>query len=66
MNYGQWCVSKIYKLYSLWTETPSFILNVLLLHHFNTTISMWLQYILIPVAYILLQLTLLCVLLTGV
>jgi len=27
-NYGQLCVSKIYKLYSLWTENPSFILNV--------------------------------------
>lgn len=65
-NYEQWCVSKIYKSYSLWTESHSFILNVLSLHHFNTTICMWLHYILKPVAYILLQLTILCVLLTGV
>jgi len=28
VNYGQQCVSKIYKLYSVWTESPSFILNV--------------------------------------
>lgn len=63
-NYGQQCVSKMYKSYSLWTENPNFILNVC--YHFNMMVCMWLQHIVKPVAYILLQLTIPCVLLTGV